>query len=313
MLARRLRVTTGARAVSTLARLPGLDGELAVESMVYSNAGARAPWVVCFHSSGLGARQWAAGPQLAPGANWIAVNFCGYAGSSPWPREQRAPSLADQASLACAAIDHVVPDRARLFVLGHSYGGSIALASCARLAATRDVAALVLFEPNCFFLLPHEQRAAFADEVRGWLELARAGDEGGFMSRFYAFWFGAGAWEVMPSRTRAKLRETLRDLDLELVATLAEMESADGAVLSSAAINGALRACRKHAMCGTLGTHALTLQLLERLRTHAGFELHETSALGAGHLAPFTHAGVVLREMLTLAGAPLAPEDATGV
>lgn len=297
------------RAASTLARLPGVDLDFSVESAVHNQAGPGAPWAVCFHSSGLGARQWAPGPQLAPNLNWLAVNFCGYDGSTAWPRGQRAPSLADQAALVCSAVDSCVPAGASVNLLGHSYGGSVALAASDRLVRTHRVASLVLFEPNAFFLLPDAR--AFAPEVRGWLDLQRSGRDDDFMSAFYAFWFGGGAWEVLPKRTAKKLRETLRDLDLELIATLAEIEHAASAERYGALLNGPLGHVPKAVMHGTLGTHARTLELLERLRAHCGFSMHETTALGAGHLAPFTHSAIVLPEMLALAQAQTAKKPAS--
>jgi pimeloyl-ACP methyl ester carboxylesterase len=172
--------------VSTITRLPGVDLDFAVESAIHV-AGPDAPWAVCFHSSGLGARQWAVGPELAPTVNWIAVNFAGYGDSTPWPREQRLPSLADQASLVCASVDSLVPRGAELHLLAHSYGGSIALASCPQLAAERRVASLVIYEPNSFFLLDEPERSAFTQVVHGWLQAYRTGDDEDFMRRFYAF------------------------------------------------------------------------------------------------------------------------------
>lgn len=237
--------------------------------------------------------------------NWLAPNFFGYGNSTAWPREeQREPCLADQAALVCAAVDDLVPAGASVHILAHSYGGSIALAACAHLAETRRVASLVLFEPNSFFLLSDADRVTFAREVRGWLELLRNGDDEAFMSNFYSFWFGAGAWEVLPKKTAAKLRESLRDLDLELIATVSEIE-AGSAEAYWAMLNGPLAAVPKHALRGNLGTHARTLELLERLRTHGGFHIHETTALGSGHLAPFTHADIVLPEMLGLCAIPV--------
>lgn len=109
---------------------------------------------------------------------------------------------------------------------------------------------------------------------------------------------------MLPKKTAAKMRATLRDLDLELVATVGEMGAARSAANWTAFFRSELGGARKHLMHGSLGTHARSLELAQVFRTEAGFAVHETAALGAGHLAPFTHGETVLREMLALAGLP---------
>lgn len=124
--------------------------------------------------------------------------------------------------------------------------------------------------------------------------------------------FGEGAWQVLPKKTAAKMRATLRDLDLELVATIGEMGAARSAANWSAFFQSELGGARKHLMHGNLGTHARSLELAQIFREEAGFSVHETAALGAGHLAPFTHGETVLREMLALAGLPYEAEVSSG-
>jgi hypothetical protein len=114
---------------------------------------------------------------------------------------------------------------------------------------------------------------------------------------------------VLPKKTALKMRGTLRDLDLELVATIGEMGAERSAANWSAFLRSELGGARKHLMHGSLGTHARSLELAQVFRREAGFGVHETAALGAGHLAPFTHAETVLREMLALAGLPHIGEE----
>jgi hypothetical protein len=106
---------------------------------------------------------------------------------------------------------------------------------------------------------------------------------------------------VLPKRTAQKLRATLRDLDLELVATVGEMDDAESGARTAAFLRSDLGGASKHLIHGNLGTHPLSLLLAQTFRQAAGFEVHETSAVGAGHLAPFTHGETVVREMLACA------------
>jgi pimeloyl-ACP methyl ester carboxylesterase len=76
-----------------------------------------------------------------------AVNLFGYGKTPPWPAET-TQSLDDQARLVEAAL----PTNAdAIYLVGHSFGGSVAMKAVARLGGR--VTKLVLLETNPFYLL----------------------------------------------------------------------------------------------------------------------------------------------------------------
>jgi len=125
----------------------------------FVEAGA-GPLVVLVHASTAGARQWSALMRdLQDRFHVRAVNLFGYGNTPAWSGPE-APALGDFADLVAAA----VPSAARaVHLVGHSFGGAVAMQAAARQLRGR-VASLVLIEPSLFYLLDHGgQREAFAE------------------------------------------------------------------------------------------------------------------------------------------------------
>src|ERR1700689_1712575 len=101
------------------------------------------PLVVLLHSSVAGARQWRRLiDDLKPDFQVRAVNLIGYGKTPPW-RSATPQSLDDQADLVEAAL----PANAGAFSLvGHSFGGAVAMKLAARLRGR--VTRLALLEHN---------------------------------------------------------------------------------------------------------------------------------------------------------------------
>ena len=117
-------------------------------------------------------------------------------GSSSWPA-QRPLSLADEVAL----LDPVLAAAGgRCHLVGHSYGGAVALA-VAR-ARPECIDSLVLFEPVLFSLLVAEdpeqaasrEITAVRDDTIAALE---RGDPHGSGERFVDYWMEAGAWAAI--------------------------------------------------------------------------------------------------------------------
>ena len=127
----------------------------------YLEAGSSGPVVMLVHSSVSGARQWRRlMDDLKDQFRVRAVNLFGYGKTPPWPAEA-TQTLSDQARLVEAALP---PDAGEIYVVGHSFGGSVAMKAAARLAGR--VARLVLLETNPFYLLAQAGRMdAFAEAV----------------------------------------------------------------------------------------------------------------------------------------------------
>jgi len=167
------------------------------------------PPVMLVHSSVSGARQWRRlMDELKDDFHVRAVNLYGYGKTPPWPTDA-AQSLDDQARL----VETALPANAdRVFLVGHSFGGSVAMKLAARLSGR--VAGLVLLETNPFYLLSQAgQVDAFAEvmELRDCVKTFGArGEWARAAERFADYWAGAGSWQNMPTERRAAFAESIK-------------------------------------------------------------------------------------------------------
>ena len=173
----------------------------------YADEGAGPP-VVLIHSSVSGNRQWRALTEaLRDRYRVLAVNLYGYGETTPWPRT-RPQSLADQAELVLAVCEEA-GEPVRL--VGHSFGGSVALTAALLLGARASD--LVLLEPNPFRLLQLENRAAAWLEIHGLREAVTGriadGDWPGASQLFANYCLGGGPWDAMPDGRRTAFAEAL--------------------------------------------------------------------------------------------------------
>jgi pimeloyl-ACP methyl ester carboxylesterase len=161
--------------------------------------------VVALHSSGASAKQWqrvreAVGRRAA----FITPDFHGHGAAPAWHGTPRAIAAAD-AALVLRELDALGRP---VHLVGHSYGGAVALAVA--LARPRLVRTLTLYEPVAFNLLVHyNPRHAPAREV---VAVGRAigrrvarGEPEGAAALFVSYWSGEAAWAAMPSAARAAL------------------------------------------------------------------------------------------------------------
>jgi len=134
----------------------------------YLEAGSLGPVVILVHSSVSGARQWRRLMDDLKGDFRVrAVNLFGYGTTPSWPAA-KTQTLDDQARL----VEAVLPANAdEVYLVGHSFGGSVAMKAAARLAGR--VAKLVLLETNPFYLLAQSGRGdAFVEamELRNYIK-----------------------------------------------------------------------------------------------------------------------------------------------
>lgn len=164
--------------------------------------------IVLIHSSVSANRQWRALTEaLKDRYRVLAINLFGYGETTPW--SGRSPqSLYAQAQLVMALCEALGN---RIHLVGHSFGGSVAL-KAAMLLGPR-VGSLILLEPNPFYLLEQHGRTRAFLESRSLRDHVKhfgsRGDWPRVAERFADYWLGDGAWNAMPEKRRAAFAESL--------------------------------------------------------------------------------------------------------
>ena len=151
----------------------------------------------------------------------LAADLYGCGGSPEWPG-QRPLSLVDEVALIEPTL---AAARDRFHLVGHSYGGAVALR--AALAAPHRIESLVLFEPVLFsVLLADDPRQPGAREIVGVRNDSVAAIDGGrpdlAAARFIDYWMGGGAWRSMPEARRARVAAAMRSVPAEWDAILTD-------------------------------------------------------------------------------------------
>ena len=169
----------------------------------YTDDGQGDP-VVLVHSSVSSNRQWRALTEvLKDRYRVLALNMYGYGETTPWPGTS-AQTLYAQAQLVLGLCDGLRLG-SRVHVVGHSFGGLVALKS-AMLLGPR-VGNLILFEPNPAHLLKQNGRTAAYLDARSMFDHVKSygplGDWTNAASFFADYWLGEGAWSAMPEKRRA--------------------------------------------------------------------------------------------------------------
>jgi pimeloyl-ACP methyl ester carboxylesterase len=148
---------------------------------------------------------------LAPRFRVVAADSYGAGRSPAWPID-RTVTLADEVALLEPAFERAGDPHV---LVGHSYGGAIALVAALR--GPRRVRALALYEPTLFALLDEEQSPPNeADGIRG--AVARAvealadGDPSRAAECFIDFWMGPGSFTRMPEARKPPVVESVRNI-----------------------------------------------------------------------------------------------------
>ncbi len=159
------------------------------------------PLVVLLHASLAGARQWSALTEsLEQRYSLRAINLFGYGRTPAWPARE-APTLDDYAELALAAIPADTPE---VTLIGHSFGGAVAMQAARRLGARATK--LVLLEPSIFALLEMCGRSDAYAEIAAVARDTALNPPEAAAERFIDFWSGPGAWAATPEPRRAAYR-----------------------------------------------------------------------------------------------------------
>jgi len=269
---------------------------MATPEPFYRESG-RGPTVVCLHSNASHSGQWRGLMDLlAPRFHAVAVDSYGSGKTPDWPSD-RTIALADEVEL-------LEPLFARsqepAFLVGHSYGASVALK--AALLHPGRFAGLALYEPTVFALVDRrtpEDVAGIQNAVAAAVVCLDRGDGDAAARAFIDFWMGEGSWDRMPEERKPAMADSVRNIRRWAHALMTE----PAAVEEFAAL-------RIPVLIMTGGrSPRSSLSVAELLRaTLPQVQSHVFPALG--HMAPVTHPGQVnpeiarFLESLAYAGTP---------
>ena len=258
------------------------------------------------HSSVSGARQWRRlMDDLKTDFHVRAVNLFGYGKTPPWSIE--APqSLEDQARL----VETALPANADgVCLVGHSFGGSVAMKLAAALSGR--VTKLVLLETNPFYLLRQAGRAdAFAEAMELRDRVKKFGALGEWVTaaeQFADYWAGLGSWRNMSAERRNAFAEALKPNYFEWDAVMDETTPVE---------QWARRLPRSTLLVSDPNTVFPIREITAILRRSCPMWTFK-EIVGGGHMAPLTQPDVInplvssfLRSRL--ADDPASPTNASG-
>ena len=241
--------------------------------------------VVLVHCSASSAKQWKRLTEDLTGFQSVPIDLLGHGIANRW-HGARPLSLSEEA----AAILDACPDAAPFHLVGHSYGGAVALRFA--LNYPERLRSLTLIEPSCFHLLKRaiggirllEEIRTVADAVnRGVI----CGDYHSGMQTFIDYWSGAGTWESLPEGKKTQFAELALHIAHHFWSLITE-------ATSLAAYTGVnvptLILCGTHSPGPSRAIVRLLAEALPRAR-------HRTVS-DAGHMSPITHPAEVNRFIL---------------
>src|SRR5262245_60807979 len=160
--------------------------------------------VIALHCSGASPAQWCdlAG---ALGGTYQMLAPEHYGCTQPWTGEH-AFTLADEAARTLELIDD---NDDKVHLVGHSYGGGVALTVA--LARPQRIASMALYEPSAFHLLPgmgaagREAQAEITAIARRVGDGLVTGEYAAAAAAFVNYWNGPGSWQAL----RPELRQAL--------------------------------------------------------------------------------------------------------
>jgi pimeloyl-ACP methyl ester carboxylesterase len=249
--------------------------EIKDATIAYTDAG-RGDTVLLVHGSASSRRMWQPlVERLAARYRVVAPDLVGYGESTPWREGLQATDF--------DVVDTFVRELGRpLHLVGHSYGGALALH--AALARGARVASLALIEPAAFQLLDGEPAARHEIEAVAsrHLELVAEGALDACAAHFMGYWIGADTLAAMAPETRARLTATMPKIASEFRLLFRGREQLDGLgrlAVPALLLRGTHTTAAARAIVGRLAAILPAAGLAE--------------IAGAGHMLPVTHAGQV--------------------
>jgi pimeloyl-ACP methyl ester carboxylesterase len=254
-----------------------MQPDVRVDRPGYFVAGAGKP-LVMLHSSLSSKSQWGVlAERLARRFRVIAIDLCGY-GDNAGVDAGKPFTLDDEVRLITTHLDKLVPSHVRVHLVGHSYGGLVAL----RFAQSRRgrIASLALYDPVVFRAL-HDDDAALA-EIKGLAEnvagLVMAGKRSDAAQAFVDFWGDEGSFASLPVPVRDSIARRVDKVPLDFQAAVRwPLSPVDLRVIAVPTL---------------LLAGARSPTVVKRIVTSLNRELPNRRVrwIDAGHMGPITHA-----------------------
>jgi pimeloyl-ACP methyl ester carboxylesterase len=200
---------------------PGATHMSIVHRHFASGPDSTAEVVIALHCSASGGRQWDAYPKLLPpGMRLLAPELMGYRPGETWPPGTPVSIEAEARELAPLLFSTA----GEVHLVGHSYGGAVALEMALRWP--HRIKTLTLFEPVRFALL------ADHDHESTWKAILSVGRRIGWHARsgrleeaaalFVDYWSGSGAWAGLSAGRQRAIAERMPKVRAEFEALFAD-------------------------------------------------------------------------------------------
>jgi pimeloyl-ACP methyl ester carboxylesterase len=246
---------------------------------------AKKPAVICLHSSAGSGAQWKTLADMLRGEfEVLTPDLYGHGNGPAWDGGSEGVVVADTVRIACLAAQ-----LAPVHLVGHSYGGAIALRVALHHPGT--VASVAVYEPVAMrVLFDYNSRSRAAAEVVDVARTVRREVRNGSVERaaqrFIDYWAGAAQWTALAPERQASIARSMRVIADQFVALerdtvgLADYRRLDTPILY---LSGER-------------TRASTRRISELLRF--AMPHVDTSVMrGLGHLGPITHPLVVAQSI----------------
>ncbi len=260
--------------------VPTLDMRQRTDYLKYGSSG---PWVVMLHSSMSSKRQWhALSQRLSPRYHVLALDLIGY-GDSPvtFTSSEERFSLEQEANHVAQRIRTLLPRDTKFHLIGHSYGGAVALRLAQAMQA--QIKTLTVYEPTAFHLLQkdHPALSAVRDVASIVAESSRPEStvEAALIAAevFIDFWSGVGTFAGMDERRQLATATMLAKTKLDFKALFGDGLTTDDyrkLMVRTCVISGSTSPNCVHQIVATLAEALPSCDL---------------RWVPAGHMAPITH------------------------
>jgi len=243
--------------------------------------------VLLLHSHGMSARQWRRLERalVERGDRAVVPDLLGHGSAPPWPDGVPVHFHHEVAALA----PHLTEAGERVHLIGHSYGGLLAL----QLAAAHPgaVASLAVYDPVAWGVIAGDDDPAVrADAARvhfGWSD--DPDRQRAWFRGFVDYWQGVGAWDQLRPENRAEFERVgrvIHDGARALVADRTPASAYAGIAAPALLMTGT----------ETPVTERRVVDVLAATLPRARLEVIE----GAGHMGPLTHPEPIWRSILAL-------------